>query len=281
MRIAQLSDFHFTRITWNPVRLCSKRLFGNLNWILSRRKVFCEEHLSLLPPLLSELKVDLLLLGGDFTTTATHEEYEVAKKFVSTFKQPWIAIPGNHDTYTYRSFRQRRFYKYLSNQNTPKLEENGVEAHQIASSWWVVALDTCRPTPPSSARGLFPQKTEQNLESLLQKIPSSHSILMLNHYPFFQNDVPQHNLERGEVLEALLSRHPNVRAYLHGHTHRHILADLQKSGLPLILDSGSCAQGTWSSWNLLDLSNEQCTITVYNWKKSWQPVRKETIAWER
>src|SRR5215510_5762015 len=115
MRIAQISDFHFTHITWNPFRLFSKRLLGNLNWLLSRKSVFAHGQLDPLPELFRELKVDLVLLGGDLTTTALKEEYKKAKNFVSKISQDWIAIPGNHDHYTYKSWRKKDFYRHFSN----------------------------------------------------------------------------------------------------------------------------------------------------------------------
>src|SRR3989344_2908118 len=174
MRIAQISDFHFTHLTWNPLRLFSKRLLGNLNWLVNRKGGFSHEQLMELPALFSELKVDLILLGGDFTTTALREEYEKASHFVDSLSQPWIAIPGNHDHYTYRSWRKKHFYKYFSN---PKKEiahpvdfftlaEHGVEAHRIQPNWWLLALDTARATPFYSSQGLFGTPLEEYVREI-------------------------------------------------------------------------------------------------------------------
>src|SRR5690606_33890490 len=97
MRIAQISDLHYTHITWNPLRFLSKRLFGLWNWVLFREKEFFPEQLEPLPALFRELKVDLVLLGGDFSTTSLLEEFELASQLIQQISQPWIAIPGNHD----------------------------------------------------------------------------------------------------------------------------------------------------------------------------------------
>ena len=86
-------------------------------------------------------------------------------------------------------------------------------------------------------------------------------------------------LERAEqaaTLEQLLARH-RVRLYLHGHTHRHILANLQPSGLPVILDSGCCAQKN-GTWNLLTIDENGIQVDVYKYK-TLSHSRK--IAWTR
>lgn len=289
MKIAHVSDFHFTALTWNPFRLLSKRILGNLNWIFFRKKHFFENQLEPLPPLFEELGVDLVLLGGDFSTTALSSEFEKAKQFVKKIKQPWLAIPGNHDHYTYRSHRKKHFYRYFTNHRKEithpveffTLKDHGIEAHKIKEGWWVVALDTTIPTNPYSSIGLFSQKLEARLEEVLQLIPANESILLINHYPFFQNDVDRHNLKRGEELEKLLKRHPRIRAYLHGHTHRHTVADLQVSNLPLVLDSGSCAQGRKGAWNLIELNKEGCSVSTYRWDHRWSKTRTEEFAWTR
>lgn len=289
MRIAHISDFHYTHITWNPFRLFSKRLLGNINWLFHRRNHFFEEQLDPLPGLFQELGVDLVLLGGDFSTTALFKEFEKARRFTDQITQPCIAIPGNHDQYTFRSYRKKHFYRYFTNQRKQiahpveffTLREHGVEAHQIAPHWWVVALDTALATNPYSSEGLFSVKQEAYLKEVLQLIPQTDPILLLNHYPFFQNDVTRHNLKRGDELQAILKSNPRIRMYLHGHTHRQTVADLQISNLPIILDSGSCAQGKKGAWNLIDLKPEGCSVATYRWDHKWTKTRTQEFAWTR
>jgi 3',5'-cyclic AMP phosphodiesterase CpdA len=289
MRIAHVSDFHFTRLTWNPLRLLSKRFLGHLNWICIRNKHFFENQVEPLPALFQELEVDLVLLGGDFSTTAMIEEFETAKSFVDEIKQPWLAIPGNHDHYTYRSHRKKHFYRYFTNHRKEiaypveffTLKEHGIEAHKIQEGWWTIALDTTLPTQPYSSEGLFSKKLEKHLEEVLKLIPEKDTIILINHYPFFQNGPARHNLINGKRLEEILKRNPRIRLYLHGHTHRHTVADLQVSNLPIVLDSGSCAQGRKGAWNLIDLNTDGCVISTYRWDHRWTKTRTEEFAWTR
>jgi 3',5'-cyclic AMP phosphodiesterase CpdA len=289
MRIAQISDFHFTHITWNPLRLLSKRILGNLNWLFTRKAFFAPEQLDPLPELFRKLNVDLILLGGDFTTTALEEEFLKAQEFVSKFSQPWIAIPGNHDHYTAESWREKHFYRYFSNKRAPishpidffTLKEHGVEAHKIGDGWWVLALDTARATNFYSSQGLLSLKLEEYVSEILSLIPPQDAVICLNHYPFFPQEEARRGLVRGEALRALLEKSPQIRLYLNGHTHRHAIADLQPNKLPILLDSGCCVQGGEGTWNLIDLLQGSCEVTAFHWKTEWEPFRKESIAWQR
>lgn len=289
MRIAQVSDFHFTHITWNPLRLFSKRLFGNLNWLIARRAIYAHQQLEPLPKLFRDLLVDYVLMGGDFTTTALTEEYESAKNFVSKFSQDWIAIPGNHDHYTYRSHRQKHFYRYFSNKREEishpvdffTLKDHGAEAHKIGPGWWVLALDTARATNPYSSQGLFSEKLQETTAEILALLPPSDSVICFNHYPFFPQDEARRNLVRGSALAELLQKSPQIRLYLNGHTHRHAIADLQPNHLPILLDSGCCVQGFEGTWNLIDLLPDHCFVTAFRWNNRWEPFRKEKMEWRR
>lgn len=289
MRIAHVSDFHFTHLTWNPFRLLSKRALGNFNWITLRKKHFFEEQLSPLPALFKELEVDYVLLGGDFSTTALLEEFEKAAQFIGQIKQPWFATPGNHDCYTKRSCRNKHFYRYFANQRKEisdpveffTLEKHRIEAHKIGQGWRLILLDTAIATHFHSAEGLFSEKLEAYFKEVLKLIPQEESILILTHYPFFQNDVKRHSLIRGEVLQELLEQNPRIRLYLHGHTHRHTVADLQVSNLPIVLDSGSSAQGRKGAWNLIDLNPKSCTVSTYRWDHKWTKTRSEEFSWIR
>lgn len=264
MRIAHLSDFHFTKLTLNPLRLFSKRFFGQLNWVLFRRKDFNHQQLDLLPDLFRDLKVDLILLGGDFTSTSLPEEYIEAKKWLDLLPAPWLAIPGNHDHYTKRS--EKRFFNYF----------DPLKPYPIGNNWWVVPMDTTCPNPTRSSNGIF--STEELLEKQLEQIPGN--VILLNHYPFFQQTSEKHSLLGGEKLEQLIRKYPKIKLYLHGHTHRHSIADLQVDNLPIILDSGSCSHQR-GSWNLIDITEDGCKITPYFWHNDWKAKDTKDFIWKR
>lgn len=285
MRIVQISDFHFTRPTWNPFRLFSKRILGHFNWLLARNHAFSEEILSDLPQFFKELGVSFVILGGDFTTTALEEEFKTAKTFVNALSAPWTAIPGNHDVYTYRSDRKKVFYRFFEHGQPGefgyRLKQDKIEVLRLDGGYWLIVLDVCKATNVYSSRGFFSENLEEKMKKALSLIPSEDSIIVSCHYPFFHHDAHRRTLKRGDALRKVLENDPRIRLFLHGHTHRHTVADLQPSGLPVVLDSGSCAQKNRASWNLIDLKKEGCTVTSYHYDQGWKPKDTEVIGWTR
>jgi len=290
MRFAQISDLHFTRNTWNPFRFCSKRIAGMINWFLFRQSLFSYDMVSSLPELFKTLNVDQIFVCGDLTSTSLPKEFEMAQEFFNQFKQPKIFIPGNHDQYTHGSQREMRFYRFFQNSQSPiqhptqffSLSKHRIEVIPLQPSWWCIALDTALPTSLTSSNGLFSATLEKYLEEALRSLPKEDHIIVLNHFPFFENDISLHRLMGGNRLRALLEQFSNVHLYLHGHTHRHTIADLRANKLPLILDSGCPIQKPHSTWNLIDCTDQGCNIKGYRWEKgTWIVFKDLTFEWSR
>jgi 3',5'-cyclic AMP phosphodiesterase CpdA len=284
MKVAHVSDLHFTHFTLDLRSFRWKRWLGMCNWLFFRKKDFYYDPLNELPKLWDRLSVDLILVGGDLTSTALQSEFQAARAFFDRCQQPLLFIPGNHDQYTYDVMQKKTFYRYFQNPASVggyTLSQHGVELHRIAPSWWCIALDTAPAMPLFSSNGWFAARVEQHLEEIMRFIPVGDRALMLNHFPFFQNDLPRHRLHRGECLRTFLESHPAICLYLHGHTHRHTIADLQKSSLPLILDAGCPVQRDHPTWNLLDLRDDGCTIEVYSWKGAWEMWQQREVLWQR
>lgn len=288
MRIAQISDVHFTLSSWNPLRFCGKRLAGMANWLLFRRSKYTREPILALPDLFQKLKVDLILVGGDLTSTSLPKEFIAAQNFFNRFPQRKIFIPGNHDQYTRRSHRNLRFYRFFQNQRRTvehpvdffSLPEHGIEVHRLQKGWWCIALDTAPPTSLTSSNGLFSASVEKHFLEVLQSLPKDERIIVLNHFPFFETDLSLHRLINAERLRAILENFPNICIYLHGHTHRHMIADLRPNRLPLIFDSGCPIQKPQSTWNLIDLTEKGCDISGYLWSENgWEAFRQCSFQW--
>lgn len=284
MRIAHLSDFHYTSLNFNPFRLFSKRILATANWLIQRRKEFCYTQLKSLPDLFSSLKVDLVLLGGDFSSSSLKEEFESMQGFVGKIGKPWIAIPGNHDQYTSRSYKHRRFYRYFSNATASashSLSKDSMESYEILPGWHIISLDTARPTSFISSEGIFTESLEQALEYRLQKIPKEDKIILFNHYPFFPQKDPKRSLRRSNSLERILRNYSNICLYLHGHSHRHSIADLQPEGLPITADSGSCTFSKGGTWNLIETHPTGCSIETFQFVKEWKSTKRQEFLWNR
>lgn len=280
MRLAHISDLHFAKATCNPSQFFSKRWLGNLNLILFRKREFLPDHLFSLPALFKQLKVDLVIITGDLTTTSRSQEFEAALNFTREIEKEGISVltlPGNHDQYTKSAYKQKLFYQFFPSD----LKEQGIAVKPLANKWQIISLDMAVATSLASSRGLFSEQLEKKLEETLARIPQDASLILTGHFPFFHPDSPRRALIRGEALGKIMQRFPQIKFYLHGHTHRHTIADLRSSGFPIILDSGSATHVQVGTWNLIDINDKGCEIEMYKRENSapWEASQKLAFKW--
>lgn len=290
IRLIHISDLHFAKITLNPLQFFSKRFIGNFNLLLNRRKHYSQAKLEDLKKKIIELKPNYVLISGDISTTSLEKEFQMGKDFVDTLKKEnisCITIPGNHDHYTKQSYRNKLYYRFFSEKFDPScpfsLKEDGLTFLSLNDEWTLVALDTALATAFYHSIGYFSNHVQQNLERVLSSFPKKQKLILMNHFPFFQSESPNRRLRRGDELKKIIEEHQNIKLYLHGHTHRHIIADLRSSHLPIILDSGSATHRKYGSWNLMDLSADQCKVQVYRFMQEaggeWKSVHQKLFTW--
>ncbi len=282
MKIAHLSDLHFSKISLHPSQFFSKRWIGNLNLLCSRKKNFADTQIFSLIPLFQELKIDYVLITGDLSTTSLEGEFERASQFIEALKEKGIKVlvlPGNHDHYTKKAYSEKVFYNYFPANFSPELldidlRKEGITLKSLQPGWWLVALDTALATSLISSRGCFSPQLEKHLHEVLARIPREDRVLLANHFPLFQSDGPRKALKRADALQKSLKGFPNIKFYLHGHTHRHSIADLRVQRLPIVLDSGSAAHRTQGYWNLLHIDEQRCLVDVFHHKEKWHPIKQ-------
>ncbi len=277
MRIAHISDLHFSKATFNPLQFFSKRWLGNLNLLFCRKREFRPEQLAPLAELFKSLHVDLVLISGDLSCTSLPREFRLAADFVDSLAQQGmqvVTIPGNHDHYTKTAYKKRHFYRFFASkfaQSPYDLSAHGIAVKELSNGWFLIALDTALATSLISSRGYFSPEIEERLEMTLATLPRERPIILVNHFPFFDTEGPYKALVRGDALRNLIAKYPAIKLYLHGHSHRQTIANLQASGLPIILDSGSVSHHIDGSFLLIDIDKKSCQVEPYAWKNSqWQ-----------
>lgn len=261
LRIAHLSDPHFSEITYSASQFLSKRWLGNLNLILFRRS-YQTDHLDHIPELLKHMEVEHVCITGDFSSTALDEEFTRAKTFVEKFHTQVSTLPGNHDVYTKEADETKRFYQYFPSR---ELQQERVEKKSLGKGWWWIGLDCAIPTPFFVAKGMFRETMEAKLEALLETIPKDECVVLGNHFPLIPGGAPMHDLGRARALQALLKRYPQVKLYLHGHDHKTYIKE--QEGLPLIINSGSCAHKPGGTFYLLELFPTNCLVERLTFKE--------------
>ena len=220
-RVVLIGDLHLFSLWPMPWHMASKRLLGQTNLWLNRRKVFRHQRLRELIDKAIDLKPDLVLCSGDLTTTALRSEFETARRFLAPLAEvaPLLAVPGNHDKYTFTAARTKRMQRYL-----PSWIPNAFPHTQpINADWDLLAIDAAIPRV-KDAVGRIGEVQLEAIAALLAKRDTSRGLVVLCHYPcvlppgIHQHD--SHRLADAAALRNLLEEHPGRVVYIHGHIHR-------------------------------------------------------------
>ncbi len=279
LKIAHLSDLHFSKVELNPFKLLSKRFIGIINLLVNRRKVYRENQLNQLPNLLKTLGLDYIFVSGDITSTSLKEEFERAKELLKSFDEKQLfVLPGNHDKYTKKACRQNRFYDFFEVKNThlsKNLKDERIEAYPLSDKWYYIGLDTCLATSLFACSGMFSKDLERHLIELLDKIPKDKNIILMNHFPIIHAAKNRKILHRRDALKNILKRYPNIKLFLHGHTHN--LAVYKEDDTPHMLCSGCSSHSKNGSFNILEIEDDKCKIITYRWDRTNWIKQKEDI----
>ena len=214
MRVAHITDLHVERTpTWGE--LFNKRLLGAVNlYVLGRHAHFTEASQRALVEAVVALAPDAVVCTGDLTATATDAEFTAAAELLApiTGRFPFLVIPGNHDVYTTESVGRFEATFGRWSGSSPFVRRIGAVDF--------VTLDVARPALLSN--GHAPVAQLEALDRLLAEGRGA-AVLML-HYPLRDREGNPYgpatrNLDNAAAVEALLERHPRVRAVLHGHAH--------------------------------------------------------------
>src|SRR5271166_3623851 len=115
IRLIHVSDIHFWQYALNPLQLFSKRLLGMASLLVRRARRFRLERVQQVVEQVLSLEPDHILITGDLTTTALPAEFRAARRALSRWlDEPGkvTIVPGNHDRYTVRAHRDRRFEQF-------------------------------------------------------------------------------------------------------------------------------------------------------------------------
>src|SRR5688500_15789698 len=113
MRIELLGDIHMYRLFMAPWELAGKTFVGRANVWLKRRRQFSRRLLAPVVRRAASLEPDLVLLSRDLTSVASSEEFSRVARILEPLirRVPTVAVPGNHDRYTFTSRARRRMEK--------------------------------------------------------------------------------------------------------------------------------------------------------------------------
>ncbi len=221
MRLALIGDIHFFQLRVPPLRLLGKRLLGQFNLLVSRRRAFKQSLLSPVLTRVANLQPDMALFSGDATTTSLEDEFERVRGFIAPLAQrvPVLMVPGNHDRYTIRSAKHKRVETAFAGLLPPVFPH----FQKLATHWQLLALDAAQPRLFSAIGVLGPAQLDK-IARHMATLTADDGLVILCHYPFAVpatvRQRPGHALEDRQALRDLMAKCPARIVFLHGHIHQ-------------------------------------------------------------
>ena len=246
MIIGHISDIHWLDTTgarWTD--FLNKRLTGGLNLLLGRAKTHTKEAAQCALETLKSAGCDHLIITGDLSNLALTAEFNSVNRVIHRFFDDarLTIVPGNHDFYTYESFRAHRFEKLIYQ---PGNFDVGMTRRwpfvNIVGDIAIIGLNSARPRPWFVAGGILGSEQLNDLQKILKRseVSSRFKIIALHHNLFQVVTAPGEcfrNLrERKELIEIAQANH--VDLIVHGHDHDYVY---QKLGDTLVAEAGSCS----------------------------------------
>lgn len=257
MKIAHLSDIHFYSPVYSLQQFFCKRWIGNFNALFKRRHFFITKHLLSLLDTLKKEGVTCVIISGDFTTTATKQEYLLAKGFIDKIKalgMEVFCVPGNHDLYVKEAKNKDFFSQYISQKRA--FTDGLIHVEDFFDEFDLLLMDTTILNKPFMAKGEFTERMQHLVKNILER-RSERKMIVVNHFPLSESS-EHHRLVGDENLMKLLKNHNKDIIYLHGHTHK---SEYTKDrNLHIVNSSETCVVDKFC-FHTIDLCN---AITVEN-----------------
>lgn len=222
-RLIHIGDLHFWEVVWNPFKLMNKRLLGNANVFWKRRHEYPVEFAETYGDTVAALGVQTAVLTGDFTSTSTEREFEAGAAFARGLRDRGldvIAMPGNHDVYTFHTLRRGRFERHFGE----FMPEGGYPARiDLPGHTPLIVVPTVCPNILSSKGEVTDAEIAQTRE-LIEACPDV-PLVIAGHYPMlhatyaYRSD-PGRRLRNAEALRAMLGETGREMLYIAGHVHR-------------------------------------------------------------
>ncbi|MAX23566.1 MAG: hypothetical protein CMJ19_03590 [Phycisphaeraceae bacterium] len=223
-RVVLIGDIHCYQLWVAPWKLLGKRVLGQINLWKSRRKRFKSHRLDDVVQKAITLDPQMLLLSGDFSTTAIPSEFQEAVsklKPLADHVQQVLAVPGNHDVYTFSSHRAQLARQFAGDW----MPEKFPAMLPVTPCWSVLMVDSAVPRMISS-RGEMAIQQQDAIIRLLDTTPDGHGVIVLCHYavgnpPAFSRMKHNHQLAQQQALIDILTRSAKRLKIIfdHGHVH--------------------------------------------------------------
>lgn len=214
---------------------------------------------------LSEIETDALAVCGDLTQRGKRSEFQAARDWLDSFDIPKLVVAGNHDTPLLNLYERvvspfERHDSYFDDLADP------------------VHLDNAVLTGINTARGWQTRKNwaegSVNLESLEEAVSvgdesDGKAGFLICHHPFLSPpDAPMRTATRRGRRASRRLAQSRFRFLLTGHVHVPSVTVVDHEDEAYIaVSAGTLStriRSSPASFNLIDISGENCVVTVFN-----------------
>lgn len=210
---------------------------------------------------LAVLKPDIIIISGDLTQRARHEQYQLLQIFLKRLPAPFLIVPGNHDIPLYNAFSRllnpfKRYKHYISPQLDASFYNDEVNILGVNSV-----------TPYKIKDGTLAPHTLDRIKNHFSSTSGQLNILFFHHNLNYFSGM-HHPLNNAEEFINYLKDSP-IHMVCTGHLHYATLKLISKNqaGSCAILHAGSLcclrSKDKLNSFYLIDSNNLKCTI---NWQ---------------
>ena len=224
LRFVHCSDIHLLDLVGaHPGQFLNKRLTGGVNLLLARGRKHSHNLFDQIVAHALEYAADRLVITGDLSNLALAPEFVLVRRKLREAGLPVTVIPGNHDTYTRGSVRERRFEVYLGEFMEGERSEGDYPFVQRLNDVALIGVSTAIPSLPLIAVGRVGEAQLARLaDALARTAAEGLARVVLIHHPVLPGVAkPRHNLLDLEAFGAVIARH-GAELILHGHEHRRI-----------------------------------------------------------
>jgi 3',5'-cyclic AMP phosphodiesterase CpdA len=272
LRFLHTSDIHLLDLRGvSPWRYLNKRITGRLNLALSRGRKHDGGLFDAMMEQLPGLEVDRVVVTGDLTNLSLESEFEHCRKKLDALPVPVTVIPGNHDTYTAGSHREKLFERYLGHHMDG--ERTGEADYPFVQRFDDVVLIGCSsavPTPPFIATGRLGADQLQALDTVLEAAQGKARVVLVHHPPTPGVSKPRHDLTDLHAFGDVIARR-GAELVLHGH--EHVRSDTELRGPHGAVPVHGIPSGT----SLSDKPGRQASFSVYD--VSATSIQRDLYSW--
>ena len=235
LRFIHCSDIHLLDLAGSSAwQFINKRLTGGVNLLMSRGRKHSGGLFDRIVMHAHEFAVDRLVITGDVTNLALAPEFALVKQKLTDAGVPVTVVPGNHDTYTRGSVRNRRFEAFLGEFMVGERDGADYPFMQRFGDVALIGLSTAIPSLPLVAVGRVGGEQLQRLSGMLERAGSEGlARVVLIHHPVLPGVAkPRHGLLDLDAFSKVIAAN-GAELILHGHEHRRIEGTLPGPGKPV------------------------------------------------